>query len=238
MRKPALHRPPDARDARGTLEIENMSKQFQAPPGARKARLLAEERRGEHVQDDKEESSLSRELPRTADDDQRCEITPSVPSVCEDATLASMESDAAPSDARPPFVFEDERKFLNFCAARSPPRDEKTPSGALSLSYTLRMGNILCLAHDSFNLAATTASVKTFFEKLQRRATLTARHFLEHSMSKVTHRSRSSTDVDQKDALTSKAKTNEEYDVLDSQECEEARGESEPDDWSFVSYDA
>lgn len=235
MRKPSLHRPPDARDTRGTLKIENMSKQFQAPPGARKARLLAEERRGEHVPDEKEESSPARELP---DDDQRGDITPSVPSVGENATLASMESDPAPCDARPPFVFEDERKFLNFCAARSPPCDEKTQSGVLSLSYTLRMGNILCLAHDSFNLAATTASVKTFFEKLQRRATLTAKHFLEHSMSKVTHRSRSSTDVDQKDALTSKAKTSEEYDVLDSHECEEARGESEPDDWSFVSYDA
>jgi len=234
VRKHLLHRPPDASNERGTLKILNMSKQFQAPPGARKARLLAEERRGEHVQDDKEESSLSRELPRTADD-HRCEITPSVPSVGEDATLASMESDPAPCDARPTFVFEDESKFLNFCA-RSPPLDETTPSGALSLSYTLRMGNILCLAHDSLNLTATTASLKTFFEKLQRQATLTAKHFLEHSMSKVTNRS--SADVDQKDALTSKTKTNEEYDVLGSHECEEARGESEPDDWSFVSYDA
>jgi len=94
----------------------------------------------------------------------------------------------------------------------------------------------LCLAHDSLNLTATTASLKTFFEKLQRQATLTAKHFLEHSMSKVTNRS--SADVDQKDALTSKTKTNEEYDVLGSHECEEMRGESEPDDWSFVSYDA
>jgi len=94
----------------------------------------------------------------------------------------------------------------------------------------------LVLAHDSFNLAASQASVKAFFEKLQRRATLTAKRFLEHSMPNVMHRG--SVDVDQTDKSTSKANTNEEYDVLDSHECEEERGESETDDWSFVSYNA
>ena len=168
------------------------------------------------------------------DADPRCEITPSALSVGADvdASPRSTEGDQAPRDARPRFVFEDENKFLKFCARH---RDEKTPSG-LSLSYTLRMGNIWCLAHDSFNLAASQASVKAFFEKLQRRATLTAKRFLEHSMPNVMHRG--SVDVDQTDKSTSKANTNEEYDVLDSHECEEERGESETDDWSFVSYDA
>ena len=55
-------------------------------------------------------------------------------------------------------------------------------------------------------------------------------------MPNVMHRG--SVDVDQTDKSTSKANTNEEYDVLDSHECEEERGESETDDWSFVSYDA
>ncbi len=212
-----------------------MSKQFKAPPGAHIARIAAvdrareRERRAEHVQE--QEDSLSRGL---LDADPRCEITPSALSVGADvdASPRSTEGDQAPRDARPRFVFEDENKFLKFCARH---RDEKTPSG-LSLSYTLRMGNIWCLAHDSFNLAASQASVKAFFEKLQRRATLTAKRFLEHSMPNVMHRG--SVDVDQTDKSTSKANTNEEYDVLDSHECEEERGESETDDWSFVSYDA